>query len=324
MKLLTVVLVLYASFCLAITNERLLKLQERSGGSFIKLTKSNFNEVLAGPRNATIITLLTATNPEIGCSTCQNIAPAFQQLVDSWSLDHPDGDGLFFARADLAEGHPDIFQALRLNNVPKLYVYGPTNDSTPLTEGFEVWNVPQSIDFVDHVVATIAEKLGKRVDLHQPVQWGSIAITVGSVMLFLWLLQNYSRYFILLITSKTLWGGFAVFLILIFTTGYMFNNIRGMPFIMQDDKGLPKYFVQGQQQQLGIETQVISAIYGMLALSVVFLVIKAPGLADARVRFGIVLYLLGLNIVLFSVFLSIFQFKSSGYPFHLLNIWSPK
>jgi oligosaccharyltransferase complex subunit gamma len=324
MKFLLTLLTFYVSICCAISTSGLQKAQKKSGSSFIKLTKSNYERVLSGPRDDYLIVLLTATNTEVGCTICQRIQPEFEQLADSWALDHPEGDGLFFARADFAEGHTEIFQKLQLTNVPKLYLYKPTSDNVPFNQGYDVLNIPQNDPFAPNMVQFLAQSLDKHVTLHESINWGSILITGLTALLAVFLIKSQKDLIISVLTNTHIWGGFGVLWILIFTTGYMYNAIRGMPFVMAGAEDRVKYFITGQQQQLGAETQIMSVIYGLLAFTVVFLITKAPSLKDTRVRLGVVLYLIGLNIVLYSVLMSIFKFKSTGYPFHLLNIWSPK
>lgn len=317
-------LALCVSLCWCATSDALLKAQQKSGSAFIKLTKGNFERLLSGPRDANVVVLLTASNTEVGCSICQTIQPEFEQLAESWVADHPEGDGLYFARADFAEGHTEIFQKFALNNVPRLYLYKPTNTDAAFNEGFEVLNVPQNEPFAASMVQFLKESLNKNVVLRHPIQWGSITITAVATFLVVILLKHQKHLISAVVQSKQIWGVVGVLAIVLFTTGYMFNAIRGMPFVTAGENGGVKYFVAGQQQQLGAETQIMSVLYGLLAFSVVFLVTKGPSVKDTRVRLGVVLYLIGLNFVLYSVLMSIFGFKSQGYPFRLLGIWSPK
>lgn len=323
MKFLVTVLTLFACVCTALSSSGLLKAQQRSGTPFIKLTRTNYERVLSGPRDANLVVLLTASNTEIGCSICQQIQPEFEQLAASWVAEHPEGDGLFFARADFAEGHKEVFQAFQLTNVPRLYLYRATQDDSPFNAGYDVLNIPQNEPFAANMAQFLAESLDMHVVLRYPIQWGSIAFTGGAIVLALLLAVSQKTLVMAIVTSKQVWGVLGVFLILLFNTGYMFNAIRGMPFVTEAN-GMVKYFISGQQQQLGVEVQIMSVVYGLLALSVVFLVTKTTSLTDSRVRLGVVIYLVGVNVVLYSMLMSIFQYKSSGYPFHLLNIWSPK
>jgi hypothetical protein len=44
---------------------------------------------------------------------------------------------------------------------------------------------------------------------------------------------------------------------------------------------------------------------------------------NEKVHFAVVVGLLGVILIAYSVLISIFKFKSPGYPFQLLKIWSP-
>ncbi|ONH68301.1 Dolichyl-diphosphooligosaccharide--protein glycosyltransferase subunit 3 [Cyberlindnera fabianii] len=323
MRLLVTLIALFTALACAASSQQLQKALDKSPGNFIKLTKSNFERVLGGPRTDYIVLLLTATNPQVGCQVCQQIQPEFEKLADSWVADHPNGDGLYFARADLAEGHPDIFQAFKLSAVPKMFLYSPTEEKSPFDTNYDIMNIPQSEALAPYVAKGLHNLIKKEIIIKEPVQYGSAIITFVAVFAAVYFLKRQAKALSSIFISRPLWGAVAVIAILFFTTGYMFNTIRNMPFFTQGNNGDIQYFVHGQQQQLGAETQVMSFIYGMLAFTVVALITKAPVLKGASLRLAIIIYLLAVNVVLYSVLTSIFKFKSQGYPFQLLNIWSP-
>jgi oligosaccharyltransferase complex subunit gamma len=68
--------------------------------------------------------------------------------------------------------------------------------------------------------------------------------------------------------SRGLWASISIMLILLFTSGHMFNQIRHVPYVTGDGKGGVSYFASGFQNQIGIETQIIAALCKFRALSV--------------------------------------------------------
>lgn len=117
--------------------------------------------------------------------------------------------------------------------------------------------------------------------------------------------------------NRNLWAGLSVIAVLLFTSGHMFNHIRGTPYVSGDGKGGIQYFTGGFQNQLGLESQIVAAIYGVLAFSTISLALKVPRIADARTQ---QIYVLIWGAVMFggySFLLSVFRIKNGGYPFWL-------
>lgn len=49
-------------------------------------------------------------------------------------------------------------------------------------------------------------------------------------------------------------------LVLLFTSGHMFNHIRKVPYAGNNGKGGLTYFAGGFQNQFGLETQIVAAM----------------------------------------------------------------
>ncbi|KAF4121003.1 oligosaccharyltransferase complex subunit gamma [Geosmithia morbida] len=101
------------------------------------------------------------------------------------------------------------------------------------------------------------------------------------------------------------------------TGGHMFNHIRKVPYVSGDGRGGVTYFSGNFQSQLGMETQIVAAIYGLLAFCSIALIVKVPRIADSGTQQVAVI---AWSVILFSMYsfmLSIFRIKNSGYPFSL-------
>lgn len=97
----------------------------------------------------------------------------------------------------------------------------------------------------------------------------------------------------------------------------MFNHIRKVPYVASDGHGGISYFAGGFQNQFGLETQIVAAIYGVLAFSTITLALKAPRIKDERTQQVAVLAWAAVQFVMYSFLLSVFRFKNGGYPFWL-------
>ncbi len=74
---------------------------------------------------------------------------------------------------------------------------------------------------------------------------------------------------------------------IIFTSGHMWNSIRGAPYVAMGQGGKPEYFAGGFQSQYGVETQIVAAIYSLLAFSFIALTVLVPAQRDpTRQRAG--------------------------------------
>lgn len=94
----------------------------------------------------------------------------------------------------------------------------------------------------------------------RPINWirwiSTIVIGLGVVTA----LVTASPYVVPVIRNRNLWAALSLIAILLFTSGYMFNQIRKVPYVVSNGKGGVTYFTGGFQNQLGMETQVVAAL----------------------------------------------------------------
>ncbi|KAF8334297.1 uncharacterized protein EI90DRAFT_3051724, partial [Cantharellus anzutake] len=104
---------------------------------------------------------------------------------------------------------------------------------------------------------------------------------------------------------------------LVFTAGFMFTRIRGMPFMQVTREGA-RWIAGGYSNQYGAETYVVATLYGTLALTQVALIILVPRIRKRNQQRAAVYVWSFVTIILYSVLMSLFRVKNSGYPFRLL------
>ncbi|SCU86562.1 LAME_0D06700g1_1 [Lachancea meyersii CBS 8951] len=333
---------LLASVCAALSNQALAKEASKQKG-VIKLTNANFEKVLGGQKDAYLVVLLTSTNPAIGCTLCAELEPEFDLLTESWLHDHPAGlsaDGeraLFFAKADFdAKKNSKVFVHFNANNVPRLLFISPENAFGT----FSQINLPgePGMTRVAAIMSALKEATGiADFELHQPINWGSIAVTAVATAVIVAVVRRNKALAAKLVACKSIWGLGTVFIIVIWNSGYMFNAIRGSQFAGMSQNGdAVIYFMEGQQQnQFGIETQIVSVIYGILAACTVGLITFVPYAANfyakdktgrpspSKASFVEMILTLSFLITLYAVYsalMAVFGLKSSGYPFRLLRL----
>lgn len=126
-----------------------------------------------------------------------------------------------------------------------------------------------------------------------------------------------SPYILPVVQNRNLWAAVSLIAILLFTSGHMFNQIRKVPYVTGNGKGGVTYFAGGFQNQLGMETQIIAALYGVLAFCAIGLAVKVPRITDPKKQQIAVIAWGAALFVLYSFLLSIFRIKNGGYPFRL-------
>ena len=104
---------------------------------------------------------------------------------------------------------------------------------------------------------------------------------------------------------------------LLFTSGHMFNHIRKTPYVQGDGKGGLAYFANGFSNQFGLESQIVAAIYGVLAFATISLALKVPRIADAKAQQFAVILWSAVLLCMYSYLLSVFRQKNGGYQFWL-------
>ena len=96
--------------------------------------------------------------------------------------------------------------------------------------------------------------------IHRPINWMRIVVTTVAVTGVATLVATTFRYIQPVIQNRNLWAAVTLIAIILFTSGHMFNHIRKVPYITQDQRGRIAYFTGGFQSQLGIETQIVAAM----------------------------------------------------------------
>lgn len=118
---------------------------------------------------------------------------------------------------------------------------------------------PQS---AEQVRAWIARHLPDRPhpEVHRPVNYMLyIALTTA----FLGAISFISvawPYMAPLVQNRNVWAAISLILILLFTSGHMFNHIRKVPYVAGDGRGGISYFAGGFSNQYGLETQIVAAM----------------------------------------------------------------
>ena len=309
------------------SNDEMLKLVQKAGkNKVLPLTEKNYEKYLNGPRDYHVVMLLSSQSAQFQCPLCNEFKPEYELVANSWFEDHPNGIGekeegkdVYFFFAEFMKCK-ELFSKLKLNNIPKLFYVAPSSVSTK-----EAWldDVEEYQFFQGNHAELVQTWLGDltqhKFSLHVPVNYNRIILNAVVMFVACILIKVFFGQFKALITSKALWTLLSIVAILLFTTGYMFNQIRGVPYVREHPDGRVEYFMPGQQIQLGIETQIVSFAYGILSLLFIVLIKRVPEISHPKVRLIASTAASLFIYVGFSYLLSIFGIKSPGYPYKLLK-----
>lgn len=328
----------------ALSSSELVGLSKSDKYGIIHVNDNNYEQILQGAKDHHLIMLMTSTSSQINCVLCNEFKPEYELVTLSWAQDHPQGlseqdiesglqaiergdrkasqppKNIFFLYAEFTDSR-ELFSLFQLNNIPKVFYIPPSKNTNPrafLLESKEYQFFAGS--HKDLLIGWIEELTGEHLEIHIPPDYTKVITNVVGVIGFLILGKIFSKQIGQVLLSKIIWSALSLVFILLLTSGYMFNQIRGSPYVKELGNGRLEYFMQGQQNQYGVETQIMSFVYGLLSLFTIILVKKAPEVKNVQVRLLTVIIFSGLIFFFYSLLVSIFGIKGMGYPYRLMRI----
>ncbi|KAK5661640.1 hypothetical protein OQA88_9740 [Cercophora sp. LCS_1] len=286
----------------------------------IKLVDSSYRELVSAPRDYSVAVLFTALEARFGCQLCREFQPEWNLLGKSWIKgDKNAGSRLIFGTLDFTDGK-DIFMSFGLQTAPVLFFFPPTTGphaaSSPEPIRYDFVNGPQA---AEQVHAWLARHLPDRPHppVKRPINWVKWIVT--SVILSGSVTAAFVAwpYVLPIIQNRNAWAAISLISILLFTSGHMFNHIRKVPYVAADQRGGISYFAAGFQNQYGMETQIVAAIYGVLSFLTIALIVRGPRTLDPKTQGVAILAWTGIQFLMYSFLLSVFKMKNGGYPFYL-------
>ncbi|KAJ5150970.1 uncharacterized protein N7482_010222 [Penicillium canariense] len=301
------------------SQDKFQKYQSLSRSGPVDLDNAAFEELTNGPRDYYAAVILTAMDARYGCLMCREFDPEWDLIARSWNKGNkPDGLKMVFGTLDFDQGKT-VFQKLMLQTAPVILLFPPTVGPFAKVE-----SEPVRFDFTgpisaDQLYSWINRHLpdGPKPPLVRPVNYMRIVSAITILMAAVTLFTVISPYVLPIIQNRNLWAAVSLIAILLFTSGQMFNHIRKVPYVAGDGKGGISYFAGGFQNQFGLETQIVAAIYAVLSFATIALALKVPRMEDVKGQQLAVLIWAGVLFGTYSLLLSVFKTKNGGYPFYL-------
>ncbi|KAL0946875.1 hypothetical protein HGRIS_013041 [Hohenbuehelia grisea] len=283
-----------------------------AGNGLISLDGDSFDLLISPKRTWSATIQFTALDARRRCTPCKEFDPSWVAVAKSWAnapREHKDNH--FFATLDF-DNAQTTFQKLGLTSAPVVFVYPPTQGPRAPANGR---TAPSKYDF-SHGFEP--EPLATALSNHTPVtipykapfnwsRWGSFAM--GGLAFALTL-----RFIAPILQSRWTWAAGTMATILTMVSGFMFTRIRNSPYTA----GNGQWIAAGYQNQYGQEVQVIASLYGILASTILVLIVIVPKqTSEARQRLQVYAFTFA-TLAIYSILISIFRVKNKGYPFKLM------
>ncbi|KAG0326175.1 oligosaccharyl transferase subunit ost3/OST6 [Dissophora globulifera] len=224
----------------------------------VDLESSTFDDVLAMPRNFSVVILFTAISSEFQCVPCKNFDPEYRLVASTWSK-LSDKSRLFFGIIDFKKGQA-IFQKFGMNSAPSvLYFSAGENQSD-----FDRYEFTRHGFKAEPFAAWLSAKSGVPLQVPRPFDFVAFASKLLSLLgMFIIGRFLYSQAGKIL-HSKHLWAAISLVRTRkqynVVHSRHMWNQIRNPPYSMKGRDGSTGYIAAGFQNQFGLETQIIAVI----------------------------------------------------------------
>lgn len=283
----------------------------------IKLNADKFRRFIGSqsvPRNYSFIVMMTALSPQRSCHICRQAHEEFMVTAASFkNSPYFANKRLYFGSVDYDDGS-DIFNSLNINSAPCfLYFNEKGNFKTP-----DELNIQRLGFGADVISRWIAEKTGMQIkivrppNLSTPIIWTFFGLTL---LTLLYMTRNSLTMFF----NRNIWAIAAVSIVLLMTSGQMWNHIRGAP-LMQRGRNQNNYIHNSSNAQFIIETYLVMLVNGGIAVGMILMTdaLKNSDRSDGKRRVLTARVGFAMMVIFFSLLLSIFRQKSYGYPYRLL------
>lgn len=335
LSLIPVLAVLWQVAMAAYSDDEMKEIVAKKGkNNVLQLYDDTYEKFLQGTRDYHLIMYLSSESPQLNCLLCREVRPLFHTVANSWGRSHPNGfsedeildlgrKNVYFLEGDFVNARK-LFSAMGLDSIPKIFHLPPTLPGSP-NNAYLKENSQYQFYQGDHtqlISQWVREILGVPVEIYVPLDWSKVAMNAVATFAVVLAIRKFNKQFSSLARSPFVWGAVSILLVLLCISGYMFNQIRGTPFIREKENGQIDYFAAGPQAQYGLETQIVSSLYGLLGILFLLLVNKVPKIKNAQVQLLAVLVLTVFIYLGYGVYLFFFGIKSRGYPYALLTFTS--
>ncbi|KAG0364676.1 oligosaccharyl transferase subunit ost3/OST6 [Mortierella sp. AD032] len=301
----------------ALLQKKVARLEAKASknGGIIQLDSLAFEDVMAMPRNYSMIVLFTAISPEFNCAPCQNFDPEYKMVAAGWSK-LANKSQLFFSVLDFKAGQA-VFQKFGMNSAPSV-LYFPASKSMSHDPSQDRYDFGKSGFQAEPFADWLQARSGIKVKVQRPFDFMGLAVKILGTFTAVSVITLFARKGSKIFTSKYFWSTISMITIFIMISGHMWNQIRQPPYSVSNRDGRSGIIAQGFQNQFGLETQIIAVLYSLLTATAIGLIAVVPRIENPLGQRTAVWVCMGMFTLTFSVLIQIFRIKNPSYPFTLM------
>jgi len=285
-------------------------------------TEASLAAAFDGPRDYSLMMLLTSESGRVDCQFCRVLGPDFRLVAHSYDAQTRKAGAerdLYFVIAE-PENVLETFKELGLSHVPNVAVFEPTKSRSEAKQGIK--GPRQFMSFMSNadqqaVLLKQLSRMGYHIAVQKPFPVLRLVKTVATIAMlgagvfFFW--PTVVRVY----RAKQLWLAFSLMCVIMFIAGHMFNVTRGMPFMGFDGKNV-RAIEPGFSTQVAAETQILAVVYALLSFTTIGLIKFVPRINGAAAQTSAAVFGAVIVYIFYSVLLDIFKIKMGGFPMWLL------
>lgn len=291
--------------------DRMLKLRDHHG-YVIKANSENFKKYMKSKHSKySVVVMFTALGAKTKCEVCPDAKNQFYILASSY-LSAPDSttSPIFFAMVDYMDA-PEAFQIMKLNHVPVVY-YFPANRKRLKSDTYN----GRSGYGAMALARWMSEVNGVKINVVVPFDYSKLLMPTLIVLLVGFITFLRPDLTLRVLGNRILWGISLMVIVLIMTSGQMWNYIR-KPAEAGRDGNRIRYILGGRGGQYVLESYIVMAVN--MAVAVGFILLnEVPSVKSGITKKVIGVIGLSMVVIFFGLLVSIFRIKSRGYPYSFI------
>ncbi|ORX70785.1 hypothetical protein DL89DRAFT_208113, partial [Linderina pennispora] len=213
-----------------------------------KFTLEGFmKNVVAEGRDYSVVVQLTALAPKYQCGPCQELDKTLRSVARGWKRTGGDRNRVVFGSLDVEDGE-QLFSQMKIDKIPRLMIFpadtGPHKFANPQTREL---NVNGKTMRAEGLAEKLSELFGVKISADVPIDYSKYLMNACTAVAVI-----YACYSGLQFTVAT------ISFVLLMTSGYMWNRINDPPYVGQTGAQEAVLFAPTNQQQYGVETQIVA------------------------------------------------------------------
>ncbi|KAI8325115.1 hypothetical protein GQ54DRAFT_255315 [Martensiomyces pterosporus] len=280
--------------------------------------KGFMKNVVAEGKDYSVVVQLTALAPKYKCEPCREIDSTLRAVSRGWKKHGEKGRHIMFGTLDVEDGE-QLFSQMEIDKIPRLMIF-------PADKGAHAFKNPSPRELQlnpktgnpEGMASRLSELFGVQIKADVPIDYSKYTMRAATVVAGIYAAFLAYKYVSLSVIGKNVWAVASILFVLVMTSGFMWNRINDPPYMGQARDGDVVLFAPTNQQQFGVETQIIAATYAVCALCIVGLVRHVPKIQNQDQRTFVTFMFVVALVMTFSYLNSVFRMKMPGYPYKLL------